>query len=93
VQNINESVQGCIGFYTAELVFDFDEVGISDWEDRKARKAVVPTTMGGQTIAWTIVGKFCAITRALTKGDRWQNASNYATISKIAGRPVEVVCV
>jgi hypothetical protein len=39
VQNLNEYeyVQGG----TAELVFNLDEVGISDWEDRKARKVVV----------------------------------------------------
>jgi hypothetical protein len=45
VQNLNEYIQGC----TAELVFNLDEVGISDWEDRKARKAVIPVTMRGQT--------------------------------------------
>jgi hypothetical protein len=42
VQNFNEYedeyVQGC----TAELVFNLDEVGISDWEDCKVRKVVVP---------------------------------------------------
>jgi hypothetical protein len=37
VQNLNEYVQGCI----AEPVFNLDEVGISDWEDRKARQVVV----------------------------------------------------
>jgi hypothetical protein len=47
VQNLNESeyeyeyeyeyVQGC----RAELVFNLDEVGISDWDDHKARKVVV----------------------------------------------------
>jgi hypothetical protein len=37
VQNLNEYVHG----WTAELVFNLDEVGISDWEDRKARKVVV----------------------------------------------------
>jgi hypothetical protein len=39
LQNLNECehVQGC----PAEVVFNLDEVGISDWEDRKARKVVV----------------------------------------------------
>jgi hypothetical protein len=41
VQSLNEYVQGC----TAELVFNLDEVGILDWENRKARKVVVPATM------------------------------------------------
>jgi hypothetical protein len=35
---------------TAELVFNLDEVGISEWEDRKDRNAIVPKTMDEQTI-------------------------------------------
>jgi hypothetical protein len=31
-------------------VFNLDKVGISDWEDRKTRKVVVPATMEGHTI-------------------------------------------
>jgi hypothetical protein len=34
----------------ADLVFNLDEVGISDWEDRKTKKVVVPAAMLGQTI-------------------------------------------
>jgi acyl-[acyl carrier protein]--UDP-N-acetylglucosamine O-acyltransferase len=34
----------------AELVFNLDEAGISDWEDRKTKTVPVPATMGGQTI-------------------------------------------
>jgi hypothetical protein len=34
----------------AELVFNLDEVGMSDWEDRKDKKVIVPKTMNGQTI-------------------------------------------
>jgi hypothetical protein len=41
VRHLNEYVQGCV----SELVSNLDEVGISDWEDRKARKVVVPSTM------------------------------------------------
>jgi hypothetical protein len=33
-----------------ELVFNLDEVGISEWEYRKDRKVIVPKTMDGQTI-------------------------------------------
>ena len=48
VQDLSEHVQGCV----AELVFNLDEVGISDWEDRKAKTktVIVPATMRGQTI-------------------------------------------
>jgi hypothetical protein len=31
-------------------VFNLDEVGISDWEDRKTKTIIVPATMRGQTI-------------------------------------------
>jgi hypothetical protein len=34
----------------AELVFNLDEVGMSEWEDRKVRKVIVPTTMDDQKI-------------------------------------------
>ena len=44
----------CITTYVAgratELVFNLDEVGISDWEDRKPKKVIVPQSMRGQTI-------------------------------------------
>jgi hypothetical protein len=31
-------------------VFNLDEVGISDWEDRKTKTVIVPAMMRGQTI-------------------------------------------
>jgi hypothetical protein len=34
----------------AELVFNLDEVGISDWEDQKDKKVIDLKTMNGQTI-------------------------------------------
>jgi hypothetical protein len=37
VQNLKEHVQGCV----VELVFNRDEVGISDWEDRKTKTKTV----------------------------------------------------
>jgi hypothetical protein len=43
VQNLNEHIQGCV----AELVFNLEEVGISDWEVREPRKVLVPATMRG----------------------------------------------
>jgi hypothetical protein len=43
---LKEHVQGRL----AELVFNLDEVGISDWDDRETRKAAVPMTMDGQKI-------------------------------------------
>jgi hypothetical protein len=33
-----------------ELVFDLDEVGMSDWEDRKDKKVVVPAALDSQMI-------------------------------------------
>jgi hypothetical protein len=34
----------------AELIFNLDEVGMSEWEDRKEKKVIVPATMDGQTM-------------------------------------------
>jgi hypothetical protein len=46
IQDLHEYVQGCV----AELVFNLDEVGISDWEDRKTQKVIALAAMLGQTI-------------------------------------------
>jgi hypothetical protein len=37
-QDMHEYLQGCV----AELVFNLDEVGISDWEDRKTKESYCP---------------------------------------------------
>jgi hypothetical protein len=41
VEKPNKYVQG----YTAERVFNLEEVGISDWKDHKTRKVVAPVTI------------------------------------------------
>jgi transposase len=46
VQDLKEHVQK----YVAELVFNLDEVGLSDWEDPRPKTVIVPATMRGQTI-------------------------------------------
>jgi hypothetical protein len=46
ISSLREFVQGM----KAEIVFNLDEVGISDWEDRKDKKVVVPTALDSQTI-------------------------------------------
>jgi hypothetical protein len=33
-----------------KLVFDLDEAGMSDWEDRKEKKVIIPMPLDGQTI-------------------------------------------
>jgi hypothetical protein len=43
VQDLNEYAQGAV----AELVFNLDEDGISNWEDRKMKRVVVPAAMVG----------------------------------------------
>jgi hypothetical protein len=54
IRDLNEHVQGCV----AELVFNLDEVDISEWEDRTLRKVAVPATMDGQTmhhaVSWNV---------------------------------------
>jgi hypothetical protein len=39
----------------AELVFNLDEVGMSEWEDRKEKKVIVPTFMDDRTIGRYII--------------------------------------
>jgi hypothetical protein len=46
IQDLHIYVQGCV----AELVFNLDEVGISDWEDRKTKKVITLAAIFGQTI-------------------------------------------
>jgi hypothetical protein len=46
IRCLREYVQGM----KAELMFNLDEVGLSEWEDRKDKKVIVPMTMDGQTI-------------------------------------------
>jgi hypothetical protein len=50
IQDLHKYVQGCV----AELVFNLDEVGISDWEDRKAKKVIVAAALLGQTIHYGV---------------------------------------
>ena len=46
IRSMHEAVQGC----ASDLVFNLDEVGISDWEDRKPKKVVVPITVGARKV-------------------------------------------
>jgi hypothetical protein len=46
IQTVHECIQGRV----TELVFNLDEVGISDWEDRKTKKVIALAAMFGQTI-------------------------------------------
>lgn len=46
VRCLTHFVHGCV----AELVFNLDEVGISDWEDRTTRKVIVPLSARDQAI-------------------------------------------
>jgi hypothetical protein len=46
VQELKKHLKGCV----AELVFNLDKSGISDWEDRKTKTVIGPSTMCGQTI-------------------------------------------
>jgi hypothetical protein len=43
-------VRGHFHRMKVKLVFNLDEVGMSEWEDRKEKKIVVPMAIGGQTV-------------------------------------------
>jgi hypothetical protein len=47
VQHLNESVQE----RTSERAFNSDKIDVSDWEDRKTRKVIVPATMRYEMIS------------------------------------------
>jgi hypothetical protein len=44
IRNMQETLQR----YPADVVFNLDEVGISDWEDRKPKRVVIPVTVSAQ---------------------------------------------
>jgi hypothetical protein len=46
IRSMHETRQGC----PADLVFNLDEVGISDWEDRNPKKVVMPITVTAHNI-------------------------------------------
>jgi hypothetical protein len=50
---LDETVR-CLGEYIhgmkVEFVFNLDEVGVSEWKDRKDKKVVIPRVLSGQTI-------------------------------------------
>jgi hypothetical protein len=46
IRSLYETLQGC----PADLVFHLDEVGISDWDDRKPKKVVVPISVAAHNI-------------------------------------------
>jgi hypothetical protein len=58
-QHLHEYVQGCV----AELVFNLDEVGISDWENRKTKKVTALAAMFAQSIHHEISRKVKHISR------------------------------
>jgi hypothetical protein len=50
IQDLHSFVQG----WTAQLVFNRDEAGIADWEDRETKKVIVPAAMLGQTMHYGV---------------------------------------
>jgi hypothetical protein len=46
IGSMHETLQRC----PADFVFNLDEVGISDWKDRKPKKVVVPITISAHNI-------------------------------------------
>jgi hypothetical protein len=44
IQELHNYIEGCV----AELVFSFDEVGISDWDDRETKKVKALAAMFGR---------------------------------------------
>jgi hypothetical protein len=56
----------------AELVFDFDEIGSSDWEDRKPRKVIAPRTVSPDNVYHPVSRRYQHLTLIAcitTRGD------------------------
>jgi hypothetical protein len=45
-----QAMKDAVHLRPADLIFNLDEVGISEWEDRKSKRVVVPMTANGQTV-------------------------------------------
>jgi hypothetical protein len=65
-----------------ELVFNFDEVGISEWEDRKDKKVIVTKTMDGEMIHHRVSRnvKYISIITCITAG--WRSLTPYMVMSQ-----------
>jgi hypothetical protein len=46
IQDRYDCIPGCVG----ELVVNLDEIGISDWENRKTEKVIMPAAMFAEKI-------------------------------------------
>jgi hypothetical protein len=50
---LNETICGLrehVQRMKAELIFNLDEVGVSEWADRRDKEVVIPRTISGQTM-------------------------------------------
>jgi hypothetical protein len=67
ISGMEESVQRCV----RDLVVDLDEVevGVSEWENRKPKKVVVPTAMGTQPINHGVLTHIPVITCVAASGE------------------------
>jgi hypothetical protein len=52
------NMQKLVAGRVAELVFNLDEVGSSDWEDRKTRKLIIPSSVDSHTIFHPVTRRF-----------------------------------
>jgi hypothetical protein len=67
-----------------KLGFNLDELGMSEWEDRKEKKVIVPMTMNGQTIhhgALRIVKHISVIAYMIARGE---SLTHFIVISQIS---------
>jgi hypothetical protein len=55
-------VQTHVDGTTAELVFNLDEAGASDWEDRRTRDAIVPAIVDPDAVSHSVSRRFKHIT-------------------------------
>jgi hypothetical protein len=68
ISGMEEAMQGCIH----DLLFDLEEIGVLEWEDRKSKKVVILSAMSRQTIRYGFnrnLKHITAITCAAASGE------------------------
>jgi hypothetical protein len=70
-----------------EPVFDFDEVGVSEWDDRKPKKVVVPFDMAGEVIHHEVKRNLKHISVIACVSASGQFLTSYRLIDKYMRQP------
>jgi hypothetical protein len=74
-----------------ELVFNLDEVGISEWEDRAPRKVIVPVSMTDQTIHHSVHRNFKHISVICCASGAGESLTPFVVFSQVNDKVIEML--